>query len=125
MAESEEKFSDVTIHGTTYEALADGDYDAILLGTGLKECILSGLLGSEKKMKVLHIDRNSYYGADGASLMLDQLFDKFRGSGKVDMKEAQARLGRRQKYCVDLIPKFLMADGKLVKILNLWFMVQA
>jgi hypothetical protein len=28
--------------GTTLPALADGEYDAIILGTGLKECIISG-----------------------------------------------------------------------------------
>lgn len=31
-------------------------YDVIVCGTGLKECILSGLL-STRGMKVLHIDR--------------------------------------------------------------------
>ena len=39
----------------------DQEYDCIVLGTGLKECILSGLLSIEGK-KVLHIDRNTYYG---------------------------------------------------------------
>jgi hypothetical protein len=39
----------------------DQEYDCIVLGTGLKECILSGLLSIEGK-KVLHIDRNPYYG---------------------------------------------------------------
>ena len=28
-------------------ALADGEYDAIILGTGLTECIVAGLLSSE------------------------------------------------------------------------------
>ena len=39
----------------------DEEYDVIMLGTGLTECILSGLFSVEKK-KVLHMDRNSYYG---------------------------------------------------------------
>ena len=43
--------------------------DVIILGTGLKECILSGLL-SVKGKKVLHLDRNSYYGGECASLNL-------------------------------------------------------
>jgi Rab GDP dissociation inhibitor len=42
------------------------------LGTGLTECILSGLLSVEGK-KVLHMDRNDYYGGDGASLNLTQV----------------------------------------------------
>ena len=51
----------VTILGTTYPALADGVYDAIILGTGLKECIIAGLLATEgKKVRIL---RNlSYLG---------------------------------------------------------------
>ena len=39
----------VTILGTEYPALADGKYDAIILGTGLKECIVAGLLATEGK----------------------------------------------------------------------------
>ena len=37
--------------------LADGEYDAIVMGTGLKECVISGLL-STQGMKVLHLDRS-------------------------------------------------------------------
>lgn len=47
----------------------DEEYDVIVLGTGLKECIISGLL-SVGKYKVLHMDRNDYYGAESASLNL-------------------------------------------------------
>lgn len=50
----------------------DEEYDAIVLGTGLKECILSGLLSVEG-YKVLHMDRNSYYGGESASLNLKQV----------------------------------------------------
>ena len=55
------------------EPLADGEYDAIVMGTGLKECVISGLLSVNGK-KVLHMDRNGYYGADCASLNLTNLF---------------------------------------------------
>jgi len=50
----------------------DETYDAIVLGTGLKECIISGLL-SVDGLKVLHIDRNNYYGGQSASLNLVQV----------------------------------------------------
>jgi len=69
--------------------------DAIILGTGLTECIISGLLSVNGK-RVLHLDRyliilsrdqvvivgyrNNYYGADTASLSLANLFKKFRDS---------------------------------------------
>ena len=39
----------VEFQGTTYKPLADGKFDVIILGTGLKECILSGLLSVKGK----------------------------------------------------------------------------
>lgn len=92
------------------EALADGEYDAIILGTGLKECVISGLL-SVKGKKVLHIDRNGYYGADCASLNLTNLFEKFQAG------DVPSYLGSNRDYNVDLIPKFIMACGNLTKML--------
>jgi len=86
-------------------------YDAVVLGTGLKECILSGLL-SVNGLKVLHMDRNNYYGGESASLNLNQLFEKFRGTVK-----PPASLGSSRDYNVDLVPKFIMAAGNLVKML--------
>ena len=53
--------------------IQDDTYDVIVLGTGLTECILSGLLSVEGK-KVLHMDRNDYYGGESASLNLSQVF---------------------------------------------------
>lgn len=55
------------------KAAANHDrHQVIVLGTGLTECILSGLLSVEGK-KVLHMDRNDYYGGDSASLNLTQV----------------------------------------------------
>lgn len=152
----------------------DEEYDAIVLGTGLKECILSGMLSVSGK-KVLHIDRNTYYGGDtgnwtllvppfatfsplasddriltalvptkvansaktalqiaddgqqqqnfsttrnlflplsSASITpLEELFSKFNQENPGD------KYGRGRDWNVDLIPKFLMANGLLVKLL--------
>jgi len=92
----------------------DTDYDCIVLGTGLKECILSGVL-SVTDHKVLHMDRNNYYGAESASLNLEQLYAKFHTDEK-DQKPP-TEFGRTRDYNVDLCPKFIMACGDLVKIL--------
>ncbi|KAF8481067.1 rab GDP-dissociation inhibitor [Russula ochroleuca] len=89
----------------------DEEYDVIVLGTGLTECILSGLLSVEGK-KVLHMDRNDYYGGDSASLNLTQLYRKFRKD-----QAPPTGLGRDRDYAVDLIPKFIIASGELTKIL--------
>jgi Rab GDP dissociation inhibitor len=91
----------------------DQEYDAIVLGTGLKECIISGMLSVSGK-KVLHIDRNNYYGGESASLTpLEQCYEQFFGANKKPAPE----MGRGRDWNVDLIPKFLMANGSLVKLL--------
>ncbi|KAH3679748.1 hypothetical protein WICPIJ_008542 [Wickerhamomyces pijperi] len=90
----------------------DEEYDVIVLGTGLTECVLSGLLSVEGK-KVLHIDRQEYYGGESASLNLQQLYEKFKPGRTPDES-----LGRSRDWCVDLIPKFLMANGELTNILT-------
>ena len=87
------------------------EYDVIVCGTGLKECVLSGLLATKGK-KVLHVDRNEYYGAETASLNLTNLWAQFR-PGVDPPKE----YGHNRDWNVDLIPKFIMANGKLVKML--------
>mmetsp|Transcript_22706 Transcript_22706/g.37414 ORF Transcript_22706/g.37414 Transcript_22706/m.37414 type:complete len:463 (+) Transcript_22706:76-1464(+) len=92
------------------EALADGEYDAIIMGTGLKECVISGLL-SVQGMRVLHMDRNDYYGADCASLNLTNLYKKFNAGNPPD------NIGSNRDFNVDLIPKFIMACGNLTKML--------
>jgi len=96
----------------TWQKAFGEKWDAIVLGTGLKECLLSGLLSVAGK-KVLHLDRNSYYGGASASLDIHQLFTKFG----VESPPTEAELGKLRDYSVDLIPKFLMAGGQLVKVL--------
>lgn len=90
----------------------DENYDVIVLGTGLTECVLSGILSVEGK-KVLHIDRQDFYGGESASLNLLQLYSKFKPSSQ----KPETITGRDRDWCVDLIPKFLMANGELTNIL--------
>ncbi|XP_074554526.1 rab GDP dissociation inhibitor beta [Halichoeres trimaculatus] len=88
------------------------DYDVIVLGTGLTECILSGIM-SVKGKKVLHMDRNSYYGAESASITpLEELYKRFSIPGTLPES-----MGKGRDWNVDLIPKFLMANGQLVSML--------
>lgn len=61
---------------------------------------------------MLHIDRNKYYGGESASITpLEELFTKF------GLKLEGEKYGRGRDWNVDLIPKFLMANGLLVKLL--------
>lgn len=107
--------SRLTINDTSYEKLADGEYDAIVLGTGLTECVLSGIL-SVGGLRILHCDRNDYYGGACASLNLQQMFENFKSSADASAHDNPA-LGRSRDYNIDLIPKFIMAGGNMVKML--------
>lgn len=62
--------------------------------------------------KVLHVDRNPYYGGEGASLNLTNLWKVFRPG-----KNPPAELGQNRDWNIDLIPKYIISGGKLVKIL--------
>lgn len=86
-------------------------YDVIACGTGFKECLLSGLLSVAGK-KVLHVDRNNFYGGECASLNITQFMEQMKPVGP------QQDLGPNRDWNIDLIPKFIMADGKLVKALT-------
>uniref|UniRef100_A0A8C4QNS5 Rab GDP dissociation inhibitor n=1 Tax=Eptatretus burgeri TaxID=7764 RepID=A0A8C4QNS5_EPTBU len=77
-----------------------------------QECILSGILSVNGK-KVLHMERNSYYGGESASITpLDELYKRFNIP-----EHPPESMGRNRDWNVDLIPKFLMANGQLVKML--------
>uniref|UniRef100_A0A8C1MKU9 Rab GDP dissociation inhibitor n=1 Tax=Cyprinus carpio TaxID=7962 RepID=A0A8C1MKU9_CYPCA len=81
------------------------------------ECILSGIMSVNGK-KVLHMDRNPYYGGESSSITpLEELYKRFGISDS-----PPESMGRGRDWNVDLIPKFLMANGKntvcqLVKML--------
>ena len=70
----------------------DENYDVIVLGTGLTECVLSGILSVEGK-KVLHIDRQDFYGGESASLNLSQLYGKFKPSSQNPNSKAETETG--------------------------------
>ncbi|KAL2021955.1 hypothetical protein VTK56DRAFT_6374 [Thermocarpiscus australiensis] len=90
------------------------EYDVIVLGTGLTECILSGVL-SVKGKKVLHIDRNDHYGGEAASVNLEALFKKY--GNYAQGTEPWKNYGRLNDWNIDLVPKFLMSSGELTNIL--------
>jgi Rab GDP dissociation inhibitor len=96
-------------------------YDIIVLGTGLKESILAGLLSKmqkndndekNEKVKIFQLDRNNYYGSDSASLNLTNLWKRFHNGEQFPL-----RYGENRDWNVDLIPKFVMSNGNLVKLL--------
>ncbi|TID23758.1 rab GTPase activator [Venturia nashicola] len=90
------------------------EYDVVVLGTGLTECVLSGVF-SVKGKKVLHIDRNDHYGGEAASVNLESLFKKYGNYSKGE--EPWKAYGRANDWNIDLVPKLLMSNGELTNIL--------
>ncbi|CAL5990673.1 Rab_GDP dissociation inhibitor [Hexamita inflata] len=88
-------------------------YDAIVLGTGLKEGIISALLSVHGK-KVLHMDRNNYYGGDCATIKLTDLYKMF---GE-DPATIPQNMGRDADWNIDLVPKFILSGGDLMRMLR-------
>lgn len=86
-------------------------YDIVVMGTGITESILSGLLSIEGN-KILNIDKNPFYGDSGASLNITNIWKKFRPN-----EEVPKELGHNRDWNIDLTPKFVMAYGKLVKMI--------
>ncbi|TFK43332.1 GDP dissociation inhibitor-domain-containing protein [Crucibulum laeve] len=52
--------------------MEDGNFDVIIIGTGLTESITAAAL-SKAGFKVAHLDENPYYGGNEASLSLEEL----------------------------------------------------
>lgn len=90
------------------------EYDVVVLGTGLTECVLSGVL-SVKGKKVLHIDRNDHYGAEAASINIEALFKRYGNYSTGE--EPWKKYGRVNDWNIDLVPKLLMSNGELTNIL--------
>lgn len=90
------------------------EYDVVVLGTGLTECVLSGVM-SVKGKKVLHIDRNDHYGGESASVNLETLFKKY--GNYTQGEEPWKKYGRANDWNIDLVPKLLMSNGELTNIL--------
>ncbi|KAH0555995.1 Rab GDP dissociation inhibitor alpha [Trichoglossum hirsutum] len=102
------------------------EYDVIVLGTGKemnpaaptpnaniqRQALLNACFPGKK---VLHIDRNDHYGGEAASVNIETLFKKYGNFKKGE--EPWKKYGRANDWNIDLVPKFLMANGELTNIL--------
>lgn len=108
----------IKIGGKEYKKFADGNYDVVILGTGLTNSLLAAILSTKKKMSVLHVDKNAYYGGEGASLQLTELLKHFgRGEEETSKDAMKTKFGSTRGYNIDLIPKLIMAKGTLIQYL--------
>jgi len=93
-------------------------YDAIVLGSGAKESLISALLASQGK-RVLLLEKSAQLGHDTGGLDLNQLYESIVGPDA----SPEQKLGSPDEYSVDLIPKALMASGTGISTLvdcGLW-----
>lgn len=88
-------------------------YDIIILGTGIKQSILAGLL-SQKGKRVLLVDQNEFLGSETQSLNLTNMWEQFYPG-----TEPPAEFGQNMEWNIDLIPKLMLENGKLVQMLKL------
>ena len=129
----------VAVRGEELPALGFGEYDVLICGTGLTECVLAGLLATRATrlggagggsdgdpghaLRVLMMDRNGFYGGASASLDLRALFDRFEGAARGGPTPAEVAgftkgAGDVHAFRCDLTPKFIMAGGTLARILQ-------
>ncbi|KAI9448468.1 FAD/NAD-P-binding domain-containing protein [Lactarius indigo] len=113
----------------------EGNFDVIILGTGLVESIVAAAL-SKAGVKVAHLDHNPYYGGDEASLSLDELArwadvrsESSENSGKssnyltaqrtkfTSISRAGAIPDHSRHYSISLSPTLIPSVGPLISSL--------
>jgi hypothetical protein len=70
------------------EHLPQDQYEVVVVGTGLVECIVAGAAARVSK-KVVHLDPNDFYGEDWASFQLQDLVKYVRSSRSAAAEEAE------------------------------------
>ena len=106
--------------GATLDAPAGSGrrYDAIVLGTGLQESLLSGVLASQGK-RVLCLERRAQLGGETPCLDLKELLTRALGDGSPLPKG----VGDAADYAIDVAPKAALASSSELQLLvssGLW-----
>ncbi|KAK6348772.1 Rab proteins geranylgeranyltransferase component A [Orbilia blumenaviensis] len=107
------------------EALDETVWDAVIAGTGLRESLLAAALARAGK-KVLHLDRNPYYGDEYAALSLDELeaWAKDTGSGRRTSVQYETHhtpdgsgLQKSRAYAISLSPGLIYTASPILSLL--------
>ncbi|KAI5189675.1 Rab GDP dissociation inhibitor [Nematocida minor] len=92
-------------------------YDAVILGTGVKESILAGLL-STTGAKVLQMDVSPVYGSSSRTIRYNEFIEEMKMKFPAQ-KQFVSIFGENEvsKLYIDLTPKIFLADEGLIKII--------
>ena len=88
-------------------------YDVVVVGTGVKESLLAGLLASHGKL-VLQLEPSSALGGSSRSLDLQQLAEVTDEPGA---GLSEQRVGKVTDYRIERTPKMFMAGGNQLQLL--------
>ena len=88
-------------------------YDVMILGTGLKESLLAGLLASHGKAVLQLAFRSQDYGS--SSFNLNELVRL--GEGVNACMPSESKVGHSDQYCVERAPKMLIASSEQLQLL--------
>ncbi|PPJ59664.1 hypothetical protein CBER1_01211 [Cercospora berteroae] len=111
------------------DSLANSEWDVVIEGTGLPQSLLALALSHSGK-KILHIDRNSYYGGNEASFGLtdaEEWAAKHGGLATADssfshayvnrpQSTGEAQLARPRAYELSLAPQLLYSRSSLLDV---------
>ncbi|KAF2499262.1 rab geranylgeranyl transferase escort protein-like protein [Lophium mytilinum] len=114
------------------ESLDGTDWDVLIVGTGLPQSLLATALSRSGK-KILHIDRNNYYGGSEAAFSLQEAEDWSRNVAKdgsssatftnvsVHRPEASetdsAKLSSSRAYSLSLSPQLIYTRSRILPVL--------
>jgi len=91
-------------------------YSCVILGTGVKESILAGLLSS-KGLKVLQMDASPAYGSSSRTLRYEEFIEEMKKKHPARHFENVLKEDGKFLY-FDLTPKIFLADEGLIRIVG-------
>ncbi|KAF2666332.1 hypothetical protein BT63DRAFT_458688 [Microthyrium microscopicum] len=106
------------------ESLNDTDWDIVIAGTGLYQSLLALALSRSDK-KVLHLDKNSYYGEAEAAFSLQEaeewVKEQNNSSASIEnlspSEEDGPKLSFPRAYSLALAPQLIYTSSKLIECL--------
>ncbi|KAK4507925.1 hypothetical protein PRZ48_001660 [Zasmidium cellare] len=116
------------------ESLNDTQWDVVISGTGLPQSLLALALSRSGK-KILHVDRNDYYGGDEAALSLSEADEWAKkhaseptdttstfshasiAQAPTDGEPGKGKLGHSRGYSLALAPQLLHSKSSLLPAL--------